>query len=248
MVPSKKKNTLLNTPMNKLGLGGALNNWFSYYGREKQDEVLTLGEFIKLNSDLKTQSETFRVWKNEDGLLYKLQKIGFEKDSISWKKIYDFLINNGFAYKDWIQLLPNIQTPRGMCPNFALLDKKTLMTIPVHKIVDIKRSCNPYKRIQSYMEKWDEVLTVSDLLLGLSTEQVEYLAKHGDTENAMGRIQKKLKDYGFTAKDGDLMKSKLLPEDRTTINYVKDLQNEGYAKKEAEFIVNIAVQKKWFQK
>ena len=54
--------TLLTTPMNKLGLGTRFNSHFFYPKRDimKQEEVLTLGEFLKLNTQPLVGKE---LWK-----------------------------------------------------------------------------------------------------------------------------------------------------------------------------------------
>lgn len=101
-----RKQQLLRTAMNKLGLGTAFNSWF-ISPLMTQSQVITLGEFIKKNSQAVNRKQGLVTWKNKNReKFFKYRH--FTLSSKSWSKLYDFLISEGFTCRDWVLLFPEI--------------------------------------------------------------------------------------------------------------------------------------------
>ena len=243
------KTALLGLPMNQLGLGGLVNNHFFKPKYMKQEEVITLSEFISCNSGLKINEDSFLCSKNED-LKERVPSLdyGFKKGSKSWKKIKTVLLENGFTHKEWILLLPDIKTAKGMFPNFALLKKDVLLDLPICKVTNIKESGEPYERLKDFFFKNEGTtryisVSVRDIImLDIKGAQSIY-----GVEKTLISIKKKLTEYGFTGKDGPFMKlnfSKLESES----DYIEDLiNNRDFKRKEAETAVRLGIKAGWIQ-
>ncbi len=253
----KKKKDLLNTQMNQLGLGKAFNGYFFNYYKSStmsQSDVLTLAEFITLNPKLITNNDMFVCWKTED--IKRQVHQGLVKDSRSFIKLRNFLLENGFNQNDWILLLPTKKTGRGEVPDFKYLEKSIIRQMPVYKLTEVKPTCDPFRKICSFVfgDTWTgnaEQLTVGDILK-LSPKAIKHQSLIGGwdcfdrtTMRTFLGIQKKFSEHGLNEKDGPFMKAFLEPLNSVQ-SYVADLvQNEGFSKKEAETAVRVGKKVGW---
>lgn len=240
----ENKQQLLDSPMNKLGLGGAFNSHF-YSKDMQQSEVITLTEFISLNQCIKANKDKFVCWRNSEveEILYYRQ---FIKESISFKKLKSFLLENNFTHKDWMLLLPNVKTPKGLVPDLTFLDKKSLLNLPYHQVTETKLECRPAERIRYFFEhQGDELILVKEIL-SLTNIQVNSLGSSKSfMEKTFVNMQKKFKKYGLTEEDGPFMKIRF-SWSQSKDDYVNDLIfNKDFSKEEAIIAVNFGVRAGW---
>lgn len=99
-----RKKQLLGTAMNKLGLGPIFNSWFTS-PLMRQDEVITLRELIRRNSEAVTRRIQLVTWRNEKTKNF-LEGKSLTLRSKSWENLYNFLIAEGFTPRDWVLLFP----------------------------------------------------------------------------------------------------------------------------------------------
>ena len=246
MKRAENKQKLLSLPMNKLGLGGAFNGWF--YDKDiQQSDVITLAEFISLNQCLKINKEAFICWRDDE--VGKRLHRGLIKDSVSFKKLKVFLLKNNFTHKDWILLLPEIKTSKGMLPNLALLDKKILLELPYHRASNAKTSCAPANHIKYYFFEnmdypVDRPILVKDII-NLTGKQIESYFPSIILKRSLASIQKRFKECGFTEKDGPFMKLNL-PLTKSKDDYINDLiENKNFSKKDALIAVELGIRVGW---
>ena len=243
---------LLNTPMNKLGLGGVFNSWFFRPKKMTQDQVITLKEFIALNPFMKVNGERFTCWRDND--LQKYLSYGFAKESASWIKLKEFLIMKGFTFKEWIMLLPNIKTNKGYVPDYKLLGKKILVDMPVCKITDVKPNCDPFRQISSATFGAERnhndpfQLKVKDILRWTAAEiNTEFPSseKNRAVRNTFLSIQGRLRHLGFGEKDSVVMKAYLFSL-RTREDHITYLvQNKEFSRTDAVKAVAFGIKAGW---
>ena len=248
----ENKKRLLGLPMNKLGITGGFNGWFCNKRMEQKD-VVKLFEFISLNQHLKNQNEQFICWRNDD-IKKKLRREGLTKRSASFKKLTKLLLENGFDHKDWILLLPEIKTSKGLVPNYALLDKKSLIELSLFKVTDIKESCMPATSLHIFISEVESTLyqpiQVKNIL-SLDGKKIDSLFKRGygnqTLENTLISIQKKFREYGLSEEDGPFM-SLNLPCTKSKEDYIEDLiTNKGFTDSEASTAVYLGLKAGWIQ-
>jgi hypothetical protein len=247
------KQELLNMQMNQLGLGGAFNRWFTIYGlgqkTEKQD-ILTLRDFIGVNPGLKTNKEVFFCYKREGSRL--MEWPGFIKDSKSFKKLRQFLLDNEFTYKDWILLLPDVDTPKGKRPDYSLLDKKTLLDQFVSRITGVKGACEPVQQLEYIFHPEDKYYpkmstATVEQMLSLTMEKIESVASIYSYGRTLQIIQGKLKNFGFTSEDGPFMEIKF-PESKSKDKFVEDLVRfKGFSRRDAKIAVEFGLRAGWIK-
>jgi hypothetical protein len=229
-----KKETILNMPMNMLGLGGAFNRWF-FQRRMQQSDVITLKEFIALNDKLLATDESFITWRDSE--THKILRYGFSRKYESWKKLKSFLILSGFSYKDWILLIP--ETEKSF--DYSVLDKKILIKQPVWKICGVKPSCVPMECIASMFGDEDrpEKINIGQILeLTLEVAQEKSIDYY--INPTLNLIQNKLKAYGFNKKDGPFMNF-FWKETKSEKDFVEELVcNKSFSKKDAVTAVKLA--------
>ena len=243
---------LFNAPMNNLGLGGAFNRWFTNCGDgqkiEKKD-ILTLIEFMGLNPNLMTNKDTFICHKKD--LPCRPNHFGFIKDSKSYKKLKQFLLDNQFDYKDWVHLLPDIETPKGKLPDLTLLDKDILGDQPFSIVTGVKKLRGPVQQLEYIYHPENQsqrksTLSVNDVL-GLNMDQitsVAYIKSYGKTLQV---IQRKFKELGFTAEDGPFMQINF-PNSKKRENYIEDLiKFKGFTRTRAIRAVNDGIDAGWIK-
>jgi|GEM_PF-6404650 len=247
-----KKQELLNTQMNQLGLGGAFNRWFTIYGlgqkTEKQD-IFTLQEFISVNEVLKSNKEVLICYKREAGRIQNSP--GFIKDSQSFKKLKKFLLDNCFTYEDWILLLPEVDSPKGKRPDYSLLDRKNLMDQSVSRVVGVKGLCEPVQQLEYIFHSENRYLRKSTVtireVLGLTMEIIESVASIYSYGKTLLIIQRKLEDFGFTKKDGPFMEIKF-PESKSKDKFVEDLVRfKGFSRRDAKIAVEFGLRAGWIK-
>lgn len=213
--------TLLITPMNKLGLGTRFNSHFFYSKRDimKQEEVLTLGEFLKLNTQPLVGKESFIVWKSEDARKKIWNPDNFTVVSDAFKKLKSFLLENNFDYNDWVMLLPTTEDSHHRFRfKYELLSKERFSELWIHRITGIKVNDRPYKNlwwiINPHSDGKDNFLkpliTVRQVLQ-LDTNilfQDNGPTWHSHQLKSIPKIQEKLRAYGFSEEDGPFMSFK----------------------------------------
>ena len=248
----KNKNELLNTQMNLLGLGGAFNGWFFRSWNMRQEQVMTLKEFIALNIVARTRNgsgqdipESFLCSSDEE--MSNRAYPGFKKGSTSWKKLKVFLLENKFSYKDWPMLLPEVETTQGKRPDYSLLDKKTLLLLPVYKVTGAKLASSPINDIGNELlnEKDPEKIKVSDIMKITSKDADTLSGEPQSIQKTLFNIQKKLKAYGFTEKDGPFMKA-VWKKSYTEEDFVNELvHNKNFSRNDAITAVKFGVKAGW---
>ena len=242
----ENKQKLLELPMNNLGLGKAFNNWFCN-NKLQQSEVITLSEFISLNQGLKSNQESLVCWRSIE--VAKTLHRSFVKESASFKKLKNFLLENKFTHKDFMLLLPEIKTAKGLLPDLSLLDKEILLELPYHKVTDTKLSCGPANRILHYFFEvkkypYQQTILVKDIL-GLTGDQLQLFFSGKILEKTFVSIQNKFKTYGLTGKDGPFMELPL-PLTKTKEDYINDLiQNKSFSKQDAITAVDFGIIAGW---
>ena len=253
MKNTENKKRLLELPMNKLGITGGFNGWF-YNKHIEQQEVITLIEFISLNQHLKNGNERFICWRNDE-IKKKLRiRDGFIKNSASFKKLKRLLLENGFDHQDWILLLSEIETPKGLVPNYALLDKKSLIELSLLKVTDIKENCWPASNLHIFIAEVEsdfyQPILVKDILV-LNGKKIDSMFTRGYGSRTMEKtlisIQKKFREYGLSKEDGPFM-SLNLPFTKSKKDYIEDLiQNKGFTSSEASTAVDFGIKAGWIQ-
>lgn len=218
--------TLLIAPMNKLGLGTRFNSHFFYPKRDimKQEEVLTLGEFLKLNTQPLVGKESFIVWKSEDARKKIWNPDNFTVVSDAFKKLKSFLLENNFDYNDWIMLLPAVEDSQyGSRFKYELLNKKRLNELWLHRIARIKVNGIPYRNLWwiinpdgDYRRDFfkslvtvGQVLQLDDNFFKQGPPSSVYPITWDTSElKSVPKIQEKLRAYGFSEEDGPFMSLK----------------------------------------
>jgi len=240
----ENKKKLSDLPMNKLGLGGAFNNYFFNKRGQQQSDVITLAEFFALNQSPRANKETFICWRTKEIKEKFLRFRGFKKESVSFQKLKIFLLKNKFTHEDWVLLLPKIKTSKGLIYDLSLLDKEVLLSLPYHKVTETKLNCHPARRICDCLNRSydDQFILVKDILC-LTNEQVKLLP--GYVEKTLINIQRRFKKHGLTDEDGPFMKINFSSV-RSKDDYVNELiAIKGFSKKEAVLAVNFGIRAGW---
>lgn len=236
----ENKQKLLDSPMNKLGLGGAFNSHF-WNKRVSQSDVLTLSEFISLNPFLKGNKGKFICFRTPE-IKREAYCRDFIKGSASFQKLKNFLLKNKFTHEDWILLLPDVKTSQGLVPDLSLLDKASLVNLSYHKVTGTKLHCQPSERIRDYLGYPSEKPILVKDILGLTHKQVKtprYM------ERTFVNIQKKFKKYGLTEEDGPFMEIHF-SSTKSQYDYVNELiSDKGFTKKEAILAVDLGIRAGW---
>lgn len=212
-----EKQDILLTPMNKLGLGTRFNSHFFYSKRNlmNQEEVITLDEFLKLNNQPLVGKEGFIVWKSEDARKKIWNSDNFTVVSDAFSKLKSFLLENNFDYNDWIMLLPITEDPQYRFRfKYELLSKEKLSKIWIHRISGIKANSIPYRNLWWIVNPNGDNRNICkppitvEQVLGLDTGMLFHDGGptwHSHQLKSIPKIQKKLREYGFSEKDGVFM-------------------------------------------
>lgn len=242
----ENKQKLLNSPMNKLGLGGAFNNRF-WNKDMQQSEVITLAEFICLNPFPKANKELFICWRTLE-VKSKLYYGQFIKESRSFQKLKGFLLKNKFTHEDWMLLLPDVNTAKGLFPNLGLLSKQSLLNLPYHHVTETKLSCRPAEIIRYHVGHSSEQPILVKEIIDFTTDDVTTLVLGFSgklMEKTLANIQRKFRRYGLTEKDGSFMKIHFSLT-KSKDDYVNELTvNKGFSTEEAVMAVNFGIKAGW---
>ena len=205
---SENKNPLLETPMNKLGLGRCFDRYFldesekNYFvdgvsRRMNQKDVLTLQEFIALNPTPK------------ENKFLKTRKIEFKNDknyfldagTESFLKLVAFLEEAGFNHQDWIGV-----SHKKRQPVLANMTKRQIMELPAIEILGIYESCSPAKKLEEYFKKCQKDISIKDIMQ-LTDESVSLFMM--EILSTLQRLQRRLRRFGFRDGDGPFMEASL---------------------------------------
>ncbi len=242
----ENKQKLLDSPMNKLGLGGAFNNYF-WSKDVQQSDVITLTEFISLNPFLKASKEIFICWRTPE-IKRSIRHRTFIKESRSFQKLKNFLLKNKFTHEDWVLLLPNALTAKGLLPNLALLSKQSLLNLPYQHVTETKLSCRPAELIRYYFERSSEQPILVKDIINLTDDNLQssFFPPYKKTmEKTFVNIQKRFKRYNLTKEDGPFMKIDFSSK-KSKDYYLNDLiHNKGFSKKEAITAINLGIKAGW---
>lgn len=207
--PSQEnKNPLLDSPMNKLGLGRCFDRYFldesdkNYFvngvsRRMNQKDVLTLREFIDLNPSprenkfLKTRKDDFKNGKN-----YFL-----DSGTESFLKLINFLEEAGFNHQDWIGV-----SHKKRQPVLENMTKREILALPAIEVLGIYESCSPAKILEKYFKKYQKDISIKDIIQ-LTDEQISLHLM--ETLSTLQRLQRRLRRFGFRDSDGPFMEASL---------------------------------------
>lgn len=227
-----QENTLLNTPIDKLGLGPLVGRWFTQTecGQPLQIPAMTIAQFFKANNRFVGVGEKF-VCSNQGDL-------GFTQ-STSFKKLRTFFLDAGFSHKDWVMLLPKSNRKY----RFSLLSKEQIMTLPFYQICGLKHNtpsfealagilvgpANDGRNAKQLQVSVRELLTITRAHLHQVFFGGEQPMDYGEVQTLIQLVhtaQKKLQMLGFSAKDGPFM-SVSFKRENSPVRFMKIIRNQG---------------------
>lgn len=244
-----RKKHFLQTQMNRLGFGGAFNKIFedSYSGRAQridQSDVITLQEFFDLNQSLAYTNDFFVCDKVRKGMYVS-------PTSIVYKRFVEFLINNGFTYKDWINLLPKTKRVQGgVTFDLSLLSKEQVLRCTIQSVTGINTDSSFYhdlievvKGVRS--EDYFGISVTVKELLSMTYKEIQkiYDAEYSlrSYETTFELIQKKLQSFGFTKDDGIFME--IVFQVKTSESMIELLiQTKGFDREKAKLAVELGLE------
>ena len=184
------KKQLLLTPMNKLGLGPVFNAWFISQFME-QNEVITLQEFIKKNSQAVNRKQKLITWKNDNTKKF-LQYRNFTLYSKSWSKLYDFLISKGFTCRDWVLLFPETHEDF----DFFQIKQEDLPFLPLFQFANMRPKHKLHLFIQkSILKNSKRNVVLKDVLSFTEKEVACFTKRHRHYKTWLIKLQAKLIFY-----------------------------------------------------
>ena len=203
----ERKKSLLETQMNKLGLGRCFDKYFlddtekkylvdNAFRRMGQRDVLTLQEFIDMNPSpkenkfLKTRKEEFK--NGRESLL--------DGETKNFSKLINFLKEYGFSHQDWVGV-----SPEKIKPHLDSSTKEELIELPAIDVLGIYEGCHPAKALGEYFKKYQKDISIKDLLQ-LTDEATSNMM---DVMQTLQRLQRRLRRLGFTDEDGIFMRTHL---------------------------------------
>lgn len=188
-----RKEQLLCTAMNKLGLGGVFNTWFTSRFM-RQSEVITLREFIEFNSQAVNRKQKLVTWKNDETKKV-LQYRNFTLYSRSWDRLYHFLISEGFTCRDWVLLFPQIDADF----DFFQIKNEDLPFLPLFQFANMRPNHKIHLCIQQRVTKNPTKIVLLKDILRFTEKEVRHLVKtQRHYKTWLMKLQTKLIYYKLT--------------------------------------------------
>ncbi len=263
----KLKEQLLQTKMHQLGLPKSVSRYFFNPRDIKEEDVITLQEFIKMNHEILGNKDPFFISKahKEHFLNNYNSRNCFDKRSATWTKIKTFLLENGFTYKDCVHLLP------GGRRDMSLLSKKQILSLPMRnlnmeyytfqilrqyitKVDDVDRNdFSVFKEYENAKRNYNQSFHCTPIaeLMVLNGSDIQMIMKEEEPDRRRFRLvlhnaQRKLKSWGFTKTDGKFMGLYLYPTCHTKDEFVTYLTTEkSFSKKQALTALKLGKRAGW---
>ncbi|MBP9821578.1 MAG: hypothetical protein KBC98_01700 [Candidatus Pacebacteria bacterium] len=195
----KDKETLLETPMNRLGLGNVFNKYFLQQTM-RQDQVFTVNQFFEANKSIR-QAITRGIVCVSTSTTIPFRKRFIKRSSKPFQVFLEFLTSHGFTSRDWIMLLPKGVAGR---LDYGKLSHEQLKTLPVFQVTYVTATGRPMKWIAAAFfgdERQSSSISVQEILMLNQKDVFKKISKKGKEYYSVlytfSVIQKKLVEYGF---------------------------------------------------
>lgn len=248
--PPAKKEILLSTTLENLGVKGLVSKAKIKYWQKDNQSFPTLKEFIEANNSILLKQEA------------RFNLYGIAVQSLAWKDLKNFLINEGFTSKDFIMLCPKKKVGLGNSYDLATLSKEQIKNLTIGEIFHSIHTSSRYgdndalkllgnMYLHNFSPNVDEYpkepYLIKNLLNVFNVDNPNILFKYSDRRGfvSLAGIQKALKKLGFTEKDGYFM-SMIFTNLHPKQYYVDRLINEkDFSEAEATEAVEIGLRAGW---